>query len=543
MSIQIKVNLNDIPHYVLSQLDTHRAVLVTSEKNKGKVFVSTSLKPADLREIGNLEALSGAGKDEKVYSITVVTLKLDNELIGEAVAFIDNPGGIISELETLLEDHKDVYLVYVVTHYNPGQKPCGPLTINIGGDCYRNDEAIKDFKAVLKRTRDLSEAMLSKAVMVFPDIPALHGGKKGEWIVLDCKGEKLHGISDEAIIALGSVIIPAGIIFLNKYKEIEARETGIFENFPASGYVFPDSGSPDVLSGIFWRGENKAKQINLCETWSKRGIDMRNFTCLPENLNGTRDSSSRPTGYGVATTAVELTKRFFTDYKDRNYLIEAAGGVGQNTIEALTQKYGVKIENITIFDKADGACKFVESKFPGLKTVSLPAEEFYKSWLPENNLKYDVWINNGEGDNMEPAGIDELIKAGVKIFCGGANNFLQVNSKMQSLDKIFESGGWAFPDPATSAGGWTLAVMDMVARSKGERAGSPEITEKILETIISRNKNLIDAVFNELPENPTGRDIWEQVDKVIGDRVKKTLAVNFTPAEIFEKADARNWNI
>jgi midasin (ATPase involved in ribosome maturation) len=32
--------------------------------------------------------------------------------------------------------------------------------------------------------------MIRKGVMVFPDIPILHGGKKGEWILLDSKGQK-----------------------------------------------------------------------------------------------------------------------------------------------------------------------------------------------------------------------------------------------------------------------------------------------------------------------------------------------------------------
>jgi|GEM_PF-1951094 len=550
MSVQIKLYLNDIPHHVLTQLGANRAVLLTSEKNEEKVFVSTSLQPEDLREIRGLEALSDARKDERVYSITVMILKLDSMLIEEATSFLDNRYRIISELDALLEHNREVYAVYIVTHYNPGQKPCGPLTVNIGGDCYRTDKAIKDFEAVLKRTRDLAEAMLSKAVMVFPDIPALHGGKKGEWIILNRDGQKIQGISEEAIVALGSVIIPYGITFLNSYKEIEAKEMGIFEKFPASGYVFPDSGSPDVLSGSFWRGDNKDKYINMCKAWSERGIDMRNFTCLPNNLGGTKDSSARPTGYGVATTAVELAKRYFDDYREKKYLIEAAGGVGQNTIEALTRKYDIKPENITVFDRENGACKFVAEKFPGIKTITLRAEDFYMSRLPNDGINYDVWINNGEGDNVEPKHVEELLKAGVKIFCGGANNFLQVKTQAESLDTIFQRGGWAFPDPATSAGGWTLAVMDMVFRSKGETADSEEVREKILQTIISRNKNLIDVVFDELAgkangsgSQPNGRDIWEQVESIITERVKKTLAEDFQPDKIFALANAENWEI
>jgi hypothetical protein len=543
MSGQTKLNLNDIPHYLLTELNVKRAILLTSEKDEGKVFVSTTLKPEDLREIGGVEVLSDVRKDEQVYSITVVILKLDEKLIEEATSFLENRSEIISELERLLELNREVYVVYILTHHNPGQKPFGPLTVNIGGDCYRTDKAIKDFEAVLERTRTLAKAMLRKTVMIFPDIPALHGGKKGEWIILDKNGQKIHGISEEAIIALGSAIIPIGITFLNRHKEIEAREMGIFDKFPASGYVFPDSGSPDVLSGGSWRGENKDKPINLCKVWHQRGIDTRNFTCLPNNLGGTLDPSSRPTGYGVATTAVELTRRYFGNYKDKKYLIEAAGGVGRYTVEALIKKYGVEPENITIFDKAEAAHKLVAEEFPGIKTATAKAEEFYMSRLPGDGIKYDVWINNGEGDNVEPAQTEELLKAGVKIFCGGANNFLQDETQEVSLAAIFRNGGWAFPDPATSAGGWTLAVMDMVIRSKGEKANTETVRDKILNKIMFRNKELIDQVFENLEGSRDGEAIWDEVDRIIEKRVKETLESNYEPADIFAKADARKWDI
>ena len=57
----------------------------------------------------------------------------------------------------------------------------------VNRDRYRNPVAI----CTTAKDRDLAEAMLKKAVMIFPDIPALHGGKKGEWIILDRGGKKL----------------------------------------------------------------------------------------------------------------------------------------------------------------------------------------------------------------------------------------------------------------------------------------------------------------------------------------------------------------
>ena len=52
---------------------------------------------------------------------------------------------------------------------------------------------------------------------------------------------------------------------MNRYKELQATELGIFPGFPDRGYVKPDSGSPDVLSGIYWRGERPNKYINMCD--------------------------------------------------------------------------------------------------------------------------------------------------------------------------------------------------------------------------------------------------------------------------------------
>ena len=80
----------------------------------------------------------------------------------------------------------------------------------------------------------------------------------------------------------------------------------------------------------------------------------------------------------------------------------------------------------------------------------------------------------------------EFLDAGVRILTGGANNFLQVATQDESLRRIFAAGGWTWPDPATSGGGWTLAVVGILARCQGLLASTEPVREQILDTITSR---------------------------------------------------------
>ena len=543
------MEINHIPHETLRRYNARRAVLLTAEPLGDKVLMTTSGAPETLHETTHLATLAECRQQEGVYSICMTVLKLDNELIDQATHELEHRYRIISELDMLLRYESDVYVVYVVTHYNPGQKPLGPLTINIGGDCYRTGRAIKDLRAILNRTKDLAEAMLKKSVMIFPDIPALHGGKKGEWIILDREGRKITGLSEEAIIALGSSVVPKGIGFLNRYKEFEARRQGICDAFPERNYVRPDSASPDVLSGVYWRGERPDKFINMCDAWSKRGEDMSAVTCLPPSLGGTLDSSSRPTGYGVATTTVELARRYFERHgrglSELRFLLEAAGGVGRNTVEALIDRYGVPRGNITVFDRNEDATNHVREKY-GVGTITLRSADFYEVRLPNDvqaGQRYDVWINNGEGDNTRPEHVDNLLSAGVRVFTGGANNFFHVGTQEESLSRIFAAGAWTWPDPATSGGGWTLAVIGILARCQGRQANTAEVRKRILEIITSRNAKLVADVLDLVPEDADGAAIWRQVEQLIEDRVHKTLGLELSAEEIFARADTTTWNL
>ena len=545
----MSLDINLIPHRVLGRLNAHQAVLRTDAHLGNQVLISTSLDPRDVSLYDDLGVFSGCRQQEGVFSITMTVIKLAQDFIEESTSHFENRYRIISELDTVLQYNRDVYVVYVITHYNPGQRPYGPLTVNIGGDCHRTGHHIKDLQSILTRTRDLAEAMLKKAVMIFPDIPALHGGKKGEWIILDRKGEKIEGLSEEAIIALGSAIIPKGISFLNRYKEQQAQEMGIFDSFPKQDYVLPDSGSPDVLSGIYWRGERKDKYINMCDAWNRRGVNMRQFTCLPANLGGTKDSSARPTGYGVSTTTAELAQRYFAlrgrSLESLSFLLEAAGGVGRNTVESLINKYGVPPHQITVFDRNDAASKLVAEKYR-VNAITLRHEDLYHTWLPEEirrGTRFDVWVNNGEGDNTRPEHVANLLQAGVRVFTGGANNYLKVSTQKESRQLIFDAGGWAWPDPATSGGGWTLAVIDIMTRCQQQRSDTDEIQERILDIITTRNRRLVDDVLNHHPTTDSGAEIWQRVDRLIAERVERTLSLDLTPQQIFEGANTTRWHL
>jgi hypothetical protein len=533
------LEINLIPAEILSRFNANQIVLITTEALKNQVLGTTTFDPHSLQVIDGLERLAEVRQSEGVYSITTSIIVLNQNSIDEATSGFEHRFRIAAELDALLRHERKVYVAYAVTHFN--YRPMDELTVFIGGDCYRTGEEIKDLETVLSRTKDLAQAMIRKAVMIFPDIPTLHGGKKGEWIVLDRDGKKIEGLSEEAIVALGTLIIPKGIKFLNDYKEKNAREKDIFASFPKRNVIRPDTASPDVLSGPNWTA--------MCQVWAKRGLDLSRrldlsyVTCLPENLRGPLVPSSYPTGYGVVATANKLVQYYFKDKEltDIAFLLEALGGVGQATVEALLKK-DYKPENITAFDKSAEVCKRMADKY-GINTLTMTNDEFYRRL--DSTQQYDVWINNGEGDNTLPEHIERLLRSGVRIFCGAANNFLKKSLVDESLQKIFEAGAWAWPDEAASGGGWTLAVIDVLTRSKGEQSNTLEVRKQILETIISRNEKLVDAVVGGLMNDgkASGEAIWAKVEQIINERVNNTLKKQFKPEEIAAQANVTTWKL
>ncbi len=533
--------VNLIPAGLLNRLDADQVVLLCNEDLDGRVLGTTDFDPSSLREIDGLESLSDLRRQEGVYSITTTVMRLTPAVIRDATNNFEHRERIASELQTLLDREEQVFIAYVVTHFN--HKPLEEMTVFIGGDCYRTGPEIKDLESVLTRTKNLAQAMIRKAVLVFPDIPTLHGGKKGEWIILDRSGRKIQDISEEAIIALGTLIIPTGIKFLNQYKEKRATEKGIYSSFPAQNSIRPDTASPDVLSGANWK--------TMCDVWAKRGVDLSFVTCLPSHLGGPIVPSAHPTGYGVVATALKLVDHRLGGSARRNarFLLEALGGVGRATIEALIHEKGISPDQITAFDKSPEACKLVSDQF-GVSTTAMTSSSFYEALDPKKQ-QFDVWINNGEGDNTRPEDIQKLIDCGVRVFCGAANNFLKLTDdeghdlKHESLQRIFDAGGWAWPDEAASGGGWTLAVVDVLTRAKGENSSTEAAKRQILETIIARNEMLVDEVVADVAADGKvdGEAVWHRVEQKINKRVEDTLRGDIPPGDILAEADVTRWKL
>jgi hypothetical protein len=533
--------INLIPAEILKRFDADQIVLVCNEDLGRAVLGTIAFDPASLEKVDGLESLADLREREGVYSITSTIMKLTQLMIDRAAEGFDNRDEIASELERLLEDADDAYVVYAVTHFN--HRPLEELTVFVGGDCYRSE--MKDLEDVLSRTKHLAKAMIRKAVLVFPDIPALHGGKKGEWIVVDRAGKKIDGISERAIVALGTLIIPLGIEFINRYKEQRAKEKGIYTSFPARNFMRPDTASPDVLSGPNW--------TTMCHVWARRGINLAFVTCLQKDLGGPLSPSAVPTGYGVVATAVKLLDYRFAgrDRKTIRFLLESLGGVGQATVEALIETKGVLPEQITAFDKSPEACQKVNDKY-GIGAQTMTRDDFYAGLGA--GQKYDVWINNGEGDNTRPEHVQKLLDCGVKLFCGGANNFLKVTDheestddalRRESLRRIFDAGAWAWPDEAASGGGWTLAVIDVLTRAKGEQTSTPEATQQMLDIIISTNEKLVDDVVRDVTTygEATGEAIWNRVNEIIDARVQTARNRQLRPDEILSMADVTRWRL
>lgn len=537
------LSINLIPAEVLGRFNANQIVLIANEHLGGRVLGTTTFDPSALQEIDGLESLSELRRREGVYSITATIMQLTRLMIDKATRGFEHRFRIISELDALLQHEERVYVVYAVTHFN--DKPLEELTVFIGGDCYRTGNEIKDLESVLSRTKNLAQAMIRKAVLVFPDIPTLHGGKKGEWIIVDRDGRKIDGLSEEAIVALGTLIIPEGITFLNRYKQKRAAEKGIYQSFPDRNFMRPDTASPDVLSGPNWTA--------MCNVWAQRGLDLSLVTCLPENLGGPLVSSAYPTGYGVVATALKLVDYRFKDREraEVRFLLEALGGVGRATVKALIEEKHIKPDRITAFDKSASVCKEVADQY-GIKASAMTHEDFYRG-LGAGQI-HDVWINNGEGDNTRPEHVQKLLDCGVRLFCGAANNFLKLRDseesskehlKLESLRRIFDGGGWAWPDEAASGGGWTLAVIDVLTRAKGEQSCTPEAKRQILDTIISRNEKLVDAVLAEVTTggSANGEAVWNKVKQIIDERVQSTLRKGFPANEILKEADVTHWRL
>lgn len=532
-------NINNLPADLLKFFGARHAVaLCRYDVGHGDVVGCSSSDPNDLMELTDFQILNDKRRELGVNSIQVYVLSATPTALSKCTNKLSELPDVAREIERLNEKYGEVMVVYVTTHFNPEDRPAGGLTVSIGGDCYRDDQ--QDFKGVLERTALLAKSMLRKSVLMFPDIPVLHGGKKGEWIVIDKGGHAISEVSEACKIFLGELIIKRGIEFINRFKD-RKNKAEIGTDISALVKMSPDSASPDTLSGKYW--------LDLCRAWQEAGLDMRAVTCVPPNgahstseKNGSvKIESALPTGYGVAATAVGLVENLLPEKNvaECKYLIEALGNVSFYTIQSLINRHGIPPQQIIAFDKNRGACDRIEKAFPGVKVVCSSNEEFYRR--SEGLENYDVWINNGLGNSTTPNQIDWLLGRGLRIFCGGANNFLRKTDEQISLNAIWNRGGWAWPDEAASGGGWAFAVMDLRARTLGDSVNAQDFINAVTNRVEKSNVNIIKSVMS-FPL-PTGVQLWERIELEINARIKKTLSRRMSAQEVVAAADIRHWKL
>ena len=142
----------------------------------------------------------------KMYSYHILSYPLQ-----AAITNLKFSRQVMDEINYFLHKYPYAFAVYVVGHKTGGHKKL----VSIGGDCYRPDRG--NLLSMLTRTRDLSIGMLRKSSLIFPDIPALTGGKKGEFGIINTNHESISKqFSLDAIFQLSAWIMPMGIQFLNR---------------------------------------------------------------------------------------------------------------------------------------------------------------------------------------------------------------------------------------------------------------------------------------------------------------------------------------
>jgi len=531
-------DINLLPLRLLQHFGTtHGMALSRPDTRQGTIVGCSSFDPVDLIPVSEFKILDTTRRQLGVHSILVCAISATPELGHELGQIFDDLPGVENDIFNLLANHDKVLSVYVVSHFNPNDKPCGSLTVSIGGDCYREDQV--DFHGVLKRTALLARAMGRKAVINLPDIPVLHGGKKGEWILIDGNGRAIQEASEAARVALGSVIIKRGIEFLNRFKR-QKLNTELGEVAQGLVNLLPDSASPDTLSGKYWP--------SLCRAWRRMGVDTNAITCLTDEGNKStavngylKIESALPTGYGVAATTVRLIERLVTKpISQCSFLVEALGNVSFHFIHALINRYRIHPSQITAFDPSTSACERAEHAFPGIKIFCTTDERFYKNDGPE--VRYDVWVNNGLGNRTTSEQVNWLLDRAVRVFCGGANNFLRKKDELESLQAIWERGGWAWPDEAASGGGWIFAVMDLHARTLGRTISAQEFADRVIDHVEKNNTALVEVVTNGA-SIPKGEELWERIAREIDSRIANDLGSNLSVRETVAAANPAAWHI
>ncbi|MCP2680148.1 hypothetical protein NHF45_11475 [Maricaulaceae bacterium NA33B04] len=555
VSAETVAMVNEIPERVIPLMEgegAERIFLLTTKRRGDQAYAATSVHGPMMRASGGA-ALVQARKEMNVNDICLCLQRVTRDRVQQATRGFRNRFQVMAELNSALDYFGEFYVAYCVIHANYG--PSKDMTIFVGGDCHHDFQSLG---SILSRVKNLSVAMLRKAVTVFPEIGTLHGGKKGEWAVVTREGRPVIGLSDEATVALGSLIIAEGMRFLNRLRLEHAVVDGVLgaiSDFEDRNYARSDTASPDMLSGKYWKP--------LIDAWHARGHPLEMVTCLPSDHphHGPKEESKGPTARGAVITLIELIERRWgkgVDRKDVHILIEGLGGVSGVALDLL-EKSGFNMANIYGFDVKPETVASVQSRYPEARFTTISGNDFYEASNRSELAnaakgKPLVWFNNGPGDKAKPGHVEALLDAGVEIFSGAANNLLQVATQDASLEAIYKAGAWYWPDEVTSGGGWTLAVVDVVNRSRGQTSDNDETSSLINEVIATANLNIIDETFERVGSKPDAdsryvvdsAELHSQVKQLIDARVQTAHDMEDDELDgkvIAANADTGRWNL
>lgn len=459
--------------------------------------------------------------ENKVNSITIVCYPLQsflNRLDRTRMGGQEHAGAVIEFINRFNQIHSDAWLVYVISHMTGGN----PRLISVGGDCYRSERP--DFRSMLVRTKDLAEGMLKKSSLIFTDIPALTGGKKGEFGIIDSneksisfkpnsaltpeeQNREIH-LADDAIFEISKLIMPIGIRFLNEVIK------------PNDAPIAPDSLSPDVFTGARWE--------NYTDYWKGNSVDHRYMTC--DNFEAGMNSAI-PTAYGVVAAVKALSDGILnkSDFASKHFLMEGFGGVGENAVKFFINEHKVPAANITVIDPDGEKC--AKAKTYGINVINSFANPFYDT-LNVSESTYDIWVNNGVGDTVGINEVKNLLKTGVKIFAGGANNLFLVEELSDICKLIAEQKASAFPDWACSAGGWTYAVLQQIKKADSNFKSDAN------QIIAARN---VKTVNEALRDYTPGQDLWAIAESQAKSKIEFALSHHATLTD--DDFDIKKWKI
>ncbi len=425
---------------------------------------------------------------------------------------------------------------YALVRANLG--PAGHATVAVGGDCLRDELTLAD---VFGRAKLLAGAMIRKAQTCFPNMPGLHGGKKGELLITgengqgrvfkaddDAKKDRTERVLPHSLaMALSVPAMAMGIQFANLWRAKHVSEWGGVLPLDA---IAPESLSPDVTTGAHW--------TQMCRMWWQMGLDPRMVTCEPEELGGFSWPSSVPTGLGVATAA-KIALRNLATRTERHIgamrvLIEAAGGVTRGTIPHLLAA-GVNPRNILIFDLAQGALDAVgalqitDGDCSKITRVRMPNSKAYSGGI---SGQFDILIVNGQGNEITRDHVAGLSGLGLKVMCGGANNIVRADQTDRIAEALHALQIDLIPDDSVSGGGWTMAVVGQLAKSaEFDRAKLAVPVNRAVEGTVGE---LVQQAFNELSKGE-GK-MWDIVRDV--QQAMAPSDVSFSGDELLREVNA-----